>query len=154
MYWIFEPSPLSRRMLGVLRIVAGLVLISFGTMKLIGYPPSPQPMPPFALLSERGIAGMLETFGGCAILLGLLTRPVAFILAGEMAVAYFQFHLPHSPFPSVNNGTPAALFCFLFLYFAFAGAGAWSVDSLLARPMDRRLHEDADPSRSRLVYRW
>jgi putative oxidoreductase len=153
MRWIFEPSPLSSRMLGVLRIVAGLVFISFGTMKLIGYPPSPQPMPAFDLMSEHGIAGMLETFGGIAILLGLLTRPVAFILSGEMAVAYFQIHFPQSPFPSVNQGTPAVLFCFLFLYFAFAGAGAWSLDSLIARLMHWRPNTQVHPDRSRLVYR-
>jgi len=86
-----------------------------------------------------------------------IARPglaVAFILAGEMAVAYFQVHFPQSPFPSINQGTPAVLFCFLFLYFAFVGAGAWSIDSLIARPMHPRPHEDVDPNRSRLVYRW
>jgi putative oxidoreductase len=153
MQWIFEPSPLSRRMLGVLRIVAGLVFITYGTMKLIGYPPSPQPMPAFDLMSEHGIAGMLETFGGMAILIGLLTRPVAFILAGEMAVAYFQVHFPRSPFPSINQGTPAVLFCFLFLYLAFAGAGAWSVDALIAQLKHWRPYGDVGTERSRLVYR-
>jgi len=133
MYWIFEPSPLSRRMLGVLRIVASLVLISFGTMKLIGFPPSPQPMHAFNLTSEQGIAGMLETFGGCAILLGFLTRPVAFILAGEMAVAYFQGHFPKSFWPVVNLGTPAILYCFYYLYLSAAGPGIWSVDSARRR---------------------
>ena len=146
MHWIFEPSPLSRRMLGVLRIVAGLVFISFGTMKLIGYPPSPQPMPAFDLMSEHGFAGLLETFGGCAILLGLLTRPVAFILSGEMAVAYFQVHFPQSPFPSVNQGTPAVLFCFLFLYFAAAGPGPWSVDAFLASRHARGQHRRLEPA--------
>ena len=133
MHWIFEPSPLSRRMLGVLRIVAGLVFISFGTMKLIGYPPSPQPMPAFDLMSEHGIAGMLETFGGCAILLGLLTRPVAFILSGEMAVAYFHGHAPHGFWPVLNGGHPAVLFCFLWLFFSAAGGGPWSLDAALRR---------------------
>jgi putative oxidoreductase len=130
---IFEPSPFSSRMLAVLRIVAGLVFISFGTMKVFGYPASAAPMPPFSMTSQLGIAGMLEVFGGLAIVVGLLTRPVAFVLAGEMAVAYFQGHFPLSFFPTVNNGTPAVLYCFLFLYFSFAGAGAWSVDRLIAR---------------------
>lgn len=154
MHWMFEPSPLSRRMLGVLRLVVGLVFISFGTMKLIGYPPSPQPMGPFDLMSEHGVAGILETFGGLAILLGFLTRPVAFVLAGEMAVAYFQVHFPQSPFPSVNQGTPAVLFCFVFLYLSFAGGGAWSVDALVARLMHWRPYAaDLQADRSRLVYR-
>ena len=153
MHWIFEPSPLSRRALGVLRVVAGLVFFSYGTMKLIGYPPSPQPMPAFDLMSEHGIAGVLETFGGLAILFGVLTRPVAFVLAGEMAVAYFQVHFPRSPFPTINQGTPAVLFCFLFLYLAFAGGGAWSVDSLIARLMHWRPSAGLRADRSRLVYR-
>ena len=133
MTWIFRSSPWSDRALAVLRIVAGAVFMSYGTMKLFGYPPSPQPMPPFGLASQLGIAGMLETFGGLAIVLGLLTRPVAFVLAGEMAVAYFQAHAPQSIFPVVNNGVPAVLYCFLFLYLSAAGAGAWSFDRLLRR---------------------
>jgi putative oxidoreductase len=139
---ILQPSRYSDQMLSVLRIVIGLLFMSFGTMKLFGYPPSPVPLPPISLTSQMGIAGLLETFGGLAIVLGLLTRPVAFILSGEMAVAYFQAHFPQSPFPTVNNGVPAVLFCFLFLYFSFAGGGAWSVDSIFARsahvrPTDR-----------------
>ena len=130
---IFEPSPWSSRMLAVLRIVAGLLFISFGTMKMFGYPPSPAPMPPFDPASQLGVAAMLEVFGGLAIVLGLLTRPIAFLLSGEMAVAYFQAHAPQSIFPTVNNGVPAVLYCFLFLYLSFAGAGAWSIDGVLAR---------------------
>lgn len=133
MRWVFKSSPWSDRMLAVLRIASGLLFMSFGTMKLFGYPPSPQPMPPFELTSQLGIAGMLEVFGGLAIVLGLLTRPVAFVLSGEMAVAYFQAHAPLSFFPTVNQGVPAVLYCFLFLYFAFAGAGTWSIDSVIAR---------------------
>ena len=90
-------------------------------------------MPPIELTSQLGVAGILEVFGGLAIVLGLLTRPVAFVLAGEMAVAYFQAHFPQSIFPTVNNGVPAVLYCFLFLYFSFAGAGAWSIDRVIAR---------------------
>ena len=133
MHWIFQESPLSSRALGALRILAGLLFMSFGTMKLLGYPPSPVPMGPIDLTSGLGIAGLLETVGGFALVLGLLTRPIAFVLSGEMAVAYFQAHFPKSPFPQVNNGVPAILFSFLFLYFSFAGAGAWSLDSLIAR---------------------
>ncbi len=132
---IFEPSqsPWTGRMLSVLRIVAGAVFISFGTMKLFGLPPMPAGMPPIILMSKLGLAGTLETFGGIRILIGLLTRPVSFVLAGEMAVAYFQGHYPRSFFPSVNMGTPAILYCFIFLYLVFAGAGPWSVDAMIAR---------------------
>lgn len=132
---IFEPSQSAwtGRMLSVLRIVAGAVFISFGTMKLFGLPPMPAGMPPIILMSKLGLAGTLETFGGILILIGLLTRPVSFVLAGEMAVAYFQGHYPRSFFPSVNMGTPAILYCFIFLYLVFAGAGPWSVDAMIAR---------------------
>jgi putative oxidoreductase len=130
---IFEASPWSSRMLSIFRIVAGVVFISFGTMKLFGYPPSPVPLPPFGLSSELGIAGMLETFGGLAIVLGLFTRPVAFVLAGEMAFAYFTKHFPLSFFPTINNGTPAIMYCLFFLYLSFAGAGERSLDAGIAR---------------------
>jgi putative oxidoreductase len=120
-------------MLSVFRIVAGLIFMTSGTAKLFGYPPSPMPMHPFSLASQMGIGGLLEVVGGLAIVLGLCTRPVAFVLAGEMAVAYFQFHFPRSFFPTVNQGTPAVLYCFLFLYLTFAGAGAWSIDAAIAR---------------------
>lgn len=132
---IFEPSrsPWTGRMLSILRIVSGLVFITFGTMKLFNYPPMPQGMPPIPLVSQMGLAGVLEVFGGSLIALGLLTRPVAFILSGEMAVAYFQGHYPQSFWPSVNMGAPAILYCFVFLYFVFAGAGPWSIDAMIAR---------------------
>lgn len=132
---IFEPSrsPWTGRMLSILRIVAGAVYITFGTMKLFNYPPMPAGMPPIQLMSQLGLAGTLEVVGGLLILIGLFTRPVSFVLAGEMAVAYFQGHFPQSFFPSVNMGTPAILYCFIFLYMAFAGAGPWSVDAMIAR---------------------
>jgi putative oxidoreductase len=132
---IFEASRTmwTSRMLSVFRMVAGLIFISYGSMKVFGYPASPTPMPPFNPASLLGVAGMLELIGGTAILLGLLARPVAFVLAGEMAVAYFRVHFPQSVFPVLNNGVPPVLFCFLFLYMTFAGAGAWSLDALLSR---------------------
>jgi len=135
---IFEAasSASTQRMLSILRIVAGLVFFSFGTMKMFGFPPFPtsgpsnMPMPP---MWEVHLAGILEVFLGGAFTLGLLTRPISFVLAGEMAVAYFQGHFPVSFWPTVNFGTPAILYCFLFLYFIFAGAGPWSVDAVIAR---------------------
>jgi putative oxidoreductase len=120
-------------MLSILRIVVGAVFITFGTMKLFNHPPLPAGMPPIPLMSEAGIAGLLEVIGGPLILIGLLTRPVSFVLAGEMAVAYFRVHYPQSFWPSVNGGTPTILFCFIFLYFVFAGGGPWSVDAMIAR---------------------
>jgi putative oxidoreductase len=137
---IFDPAPAPwpSRMLSIFRIVAGVLFISFGTLKLFGYPPMP-PMPPgtpapvITVMSQTWIAGVLEFVGGILIVLGLFTRPVAFILSGEMAVAYFQFHYPLSFFPTTNNGTPAIMFCWFFLYLAFAGAGVWSVDESIAR---------------------
>ncbi len=132
---IFEPapSPWPERMLAVFRIVAGVVFITVGTMKMFGWPPSPVPMPPFNPMTEIGLAAILEVFGGLAIVLGLFTRPVAFVLAGEMAVAYFQGHAPASFFPTTNQGIPAILYCFLFLYLMVAGPGAWSIDAMIAR---------------------
>lgn len=136
---IFDPAPppWPSRMLGVFRIVAGAVFVSFGTMKLFNVPPLPTGMPPIALMSQVGLAGVLETFGGAAIILGLFTRPIAFVLAGEMAVAYFQAHYPKSFFPSVNMGTPAILYCFFFLYLVFSGPGEWSLDAMIARSRRR-----------------
>jgi putative oxidoreductase len=127
-------SPLwTARLLSVLRIVAGFLFILHGTAKLFGFPAGPNPRPPVELMSQMGLAGVLETFGGGLILLGLLTRPVAFILSGQMAVAYFQAHFPRSFFPTLNGGEPAVLFCFIFLYLCVAGPGPWSLDALLTR---------------------
>jgi putative oxidoreductase len=132
---IFEPAPppWPQRMLAIFRVVSALIFITAGSMMMFGYPPSPMPMPPFSFMTQMGIGAFLEVFGGLLIMLGFLTRPVAFILAGEMAVAYFQFHAPQSFFPTVNLGIPAILYCFLFLYLMVAGAGAWSIDSMIAR---------------------
>jgi putative oxidoreductase len=126
-------EPHADAILSVLRIVVALLFIEHGTQKLFGHPPMPGPMPSVPLMSQFGLAGILETFGGIAILLGLFTRPVAFLLCGEMAVAYFQVHFPKSFLPLVNGGELAVLYCFVFLYFVFAGGGRWSVDSMLSR---------------------
>ena len=118
----------------ILRIVAAIMFILAGTMKLFAFPVG---IPPnggtVELFSQIGLGGILETFGGALILIGLYTRPAAFILSGEMAVAYFQFHAPAGLLPNLNNGVPAVLYCFLWLYFSAAGAGVWSIDSKLGK---------------------
>jgi putative oxidoreductase len=113
--------------LGALRIVTALIFIEHGTQKLFGFPPPSQGgMPPtFSLLWAGGV---MELVGGAAILVGFLTRPVAFLLSGEMAAAYWMFHAPKSLFPALNGGDAAILYCFVFLLFFVAGPGAWSVD--------------------------
>ena len=120
----------SPRLLSVLRIVAAFIFMQSGTLKLFAFPIG---MPPngarAALLSEFWFAGVLETFGGALLLLGLFTRPVAFLLAGEMAVAYFQFSAPISFWAVANNGVAAALYCFLWLYISAVGPGPWSLDA-------------------------
>lgn len=117
----------------LVRIVTGLVFMSFGTMKLFNVPASGMPGFPVALTSKLGAASLLEVFGGLLIVLGLFTRPVAFVLAGEMAVAYFQAHAPKSFWPPINQGTPAIMYCFWYLYLVFAGAGPWSLDATIAK---------------------
>jgi putative oxidoreductase len=131
---VFDSASLgwNRRMLGLLRIVAGLLFVMHGTQKWFGYPPSPIMHFPAPLASLAGVAGVIETVGGTAIILGLLTRVVAFVLCGEMAVAYFTQHFPRGPIPLTNGGELAVLYCFLYLYLVFAGAGAWSIDALIA----------------------
>jgi putative oxidoreductase len=131
---IFEParSPWTGRMLSLLRIVAALLFIEHGTQKMFGFPAGNGPHNPYVLMSMTGIAGVLESVGGLAVLFGLFTRPVAFLLAGEMAVAYFKVHLPRSFYPILNSGDTPILLCFFFLYLAFAGPGPWSMDAMLA----------------------
>lgn len=119
------------RILSIVRIVAALIFMAHGTAKLLGFPETEMPTPEFMSLSWIG--GMLEIVGGALLAIGLFTRPVAFILSGEMAVAYWMFHAPNSFFPLVNHGDAAILYCFLFLYIAFAGGGPWSVDEMLRR---------------------
>ena len=123
------------RALSALRIITGLLFLEHGTQKLLDFPPSEHAAP--ALFSLIGFQGILELVGGFLILIGLFTRPVAFILAGDMAVAYFMAHAPKSFFPTLNGGQLAILFCFVFLYLVFAGGGEWSADELLARSRAR-----------------
>ena len=117
------------RLLSVLRIIAGFMFMQHGGQKLFGFPPTQQPASP--LLSLIGIAGILEFFGGLLILLGLFTRPVAFILSGMMAVAYFMSHAPQGFWTVVNRGELAVLYCFVFLYLSMVGGGEWSADNQL-----------------------
>ena len=115
------------RGLSVLRIMSAMLFMEHGTLKILGFPASDKPAP--ELLSLGGIAGVLELFGGALLVLGLFTRPVAFLLSGVMAFAYFIAHAPGSFFPVLNGGDAAILYCFVFLYFVFAGGGAWSIDA-------------------------
>lgn len=114
--------------LALLRIVAALLFIEHGTMKLLGFPASTQGGGG-GLSGLLLTAGILELVGGIAILIGFFTRPVAFILSGQMAVAYWMVHAPQNFFPANNGGDAAILFCFIFLYFVFSGPGAWSWDN-------------------------
>ncbi len=118
-------------LLSVLRVMSGLLFLAHGSAKLLGFPPSemfataPEPM------TLIWFAGVLELVGGALVALGLFTRPVAFILSGQMAVAYFIGHAPQATFPVQNGGDAAILFCFIFLYIAATGGGPWSLDRTL-----------------------
>jgi putative oxidoreductase len=116
------------RLLSVLRIVLGLLFLAHGLVKLFGFPAGAQPGQ-VPLTTIFGLAAILEALGGAAIVLGLFTRVVAFVLSGEMAVAYFMAHAPHGLYPVLNGGELAIVYCFAFLYFAAAGAGPWSLDA-------------------------
>jgi putative oxidoreductase len=116
--------------LSVLRIMTGLLFLEHGTGKYLGFPHLPSVPPP---MSMGGVGGMFELVGGFLITLGLFTRPVAFLLSGEMAVAYFYAHAPRAFFPVLNMGEDAILFCFVFLYIFFAGPGPWSLDAMMKR---------------------
>ena len=134
------PAAWGDRLRSVLRIVAAFLFMLHGTQKLFAFPVS-EPRDPAALFSLMGLAGVLEVFGGLLLMLGLFTRPVAFVVAGEMAVAYFRSHAPQGFWPNLNGGELAALYCFLFLYLAAVGGGPWSLDALLRRPgQGRREH--------------
>jgi putative oxidoreductase len=115
----------------ILRIVAAFLFIQFGTAKLVALPGSIMPgggTVPVGSLAW--FAGVIEAVGGVSLLLGVLTRPVAFLVSGEMAIAYFHGHAPNGFWPVLNGGHPAVLFCFVWLFFSAAGAGPWSVDAL------------------------
>jgi putative oxidoreductase len=123
----------SPRVLSILRIVTGLLFLEHGLMKIFQFPVPqkgvPDPLPPLILT-----AGWMELVGGALILIGLLTRPAAFLLSGEMAYAYWSVHAKASPYPAVNEGELAVLYCFVFFYFIFAGGGPWSLDAMIRRP--------------------
>ena len=124
----------------LLRVVAGLLLLQAGGLILFGWFGGMPGGGSTPLMSQIGIGGVLEFVGGIAIMLGLFTRPVAFVLSGMMAVAYWQFHAPQGGWPLQNQGVPAVLFCFIFLYMAARGGGDWSLDALRRRnlPEQRR----------------
>ncbi len=120
------------RMLSILRIVVGLLFLEHGTQKVLNFPAAATARPFAFFTLVPGMAGLLELIGGILILLGLFTRPVAFILSGEMAFAYFMSHAPKGFFPIGNGGNGgelAIVYCFVFLYFFVVGAGAWSIDA-------------------------
>ena len=127
MNWATLEAQWAPRLLSVLRIVSALTFMAHGTQKHLNFPPHPSPP---ALMSLSGIAGLLELVGGALLVIGLFTRPVAFVLSGLMAFAYFIAHAPRSFFPVLNGGDAAILFCFVFLYLVAAGPGPWSVDAM------------------------
>ncbi len=145
---IFEQwRGLAPQLRSLLRIVAALLFMQFGTMKLFGWPIAMPPQAgPLHVFSEIGIAGILEAFGGTLILLGLFTSPVAFILSGEMAVAYFQGHAPHGFWTLANGGSDAVFYCFLWLYLSAADPGPWSVDAWIRRK--KRTHSLMRPGQA------
>ena len=118
----------------LLRIISAFIFILSGTMKIFAFPVG---MPPDGgtaeLMSQIGIGGLLEVVCGALLLVGLFTRPAAFLMSGMMAVAYFQFHAIQGFWPIMNGGIPAILYCFIWLYFSAAGAGPWSLDALRGR---------------------
>jgi putative oxidoreductase len=128
-------------LLGLLRIVAGLLFLAHGLVKLFGFPPGAQPGAQ-PLLTMFGIGGAIELVTGALIALGLLTRPAALIASGEMAVGYWMFHAPKGFYPAVNGGDAAILYCFFFLYLVAAGPGAIALDNKLRRgkPVRETLH--------------
>ena len=120
----------SPQLRSVLRIVAAFMFMQAGTMKLFGWPMAMPGGGTPPMFSQMWIGAVLELVGGVLLIVGLFTRPVAFILSGEMAVAYFQFHAPNGFWPTVNQGQPAVLYCFIWLYLSAAGGGPWSLDAL------------------------
>ena len=121
--------------LSIVRLVIGLLFLEHGTAKLLGFPASPSGLP--ALMTLGWIQGLLELAGGTLITIGLFTRPTAFILSGNMALAYFMAHAPKSFFPMLNGGDGAILYCFIFLLLFFTGPGRWSVDNQIKAAYER-----------------
>lgn len=119
------------RVLSILRILTAFLFMQHGAQKILGFPAEQRY--PFDITSLSGVAGVLELFGGALLLIGLFTRPVAFLLSGLMAFAYFLVHAPQGFWPLNNGGELAALFSFVFLYLWTAGGGAWSLDNLIKR---------------------
>ncbi len=127
-------SSWSPYLLSVLRIIAAFLFMQIGSAKLLAFPASVMPDGGTAsLTSLGGIAGLLELVGGALLLLGWFTRPVAFLLSGQMAVAYFVGHASGGFWPVLNGGGPAISFCFIWLYLSAAGPGPWSIDGLRRR---------------------
>ena len=124
------PSSWAPLLLSLVRIVAALGFMTHGTQKLFGVP-TVEPRNTVELMSMMGLAGAIEAFGGALLLIGLFTRPVAFLCAGQMAAAYFMAHAPQSFWPILNGGELASVYCFLFLYLAAAGGGPLSVDAMM-----------------------
>lgn len=118
------------QMRSVLRIVAALIFVAHGTQKILGFPASEMSPPAFSIFWT---AGIIELITGTLLILGLLSRPAAFLASGQMAVAYWMVHAPQSPFPVLNHGDAAILFCFVFLYLVFAGPGPWSLDARMRK---------------------
>jgi putative oxidoreductase len=126
--------PWSAQLLSILRIVTGILLFEHGTAKYLSFPAGP--MNNASVNTMSGAAGVLELIGGALLVLGLFTRPVAFILSGMAAVAYFYVHFRRGFFPILNGGELAALYCFVLLYIAAAGGGAWSADTIWRKTKD------------------
>ena len=120
------------RMLSILRIIIGVLYMEHGLAKILDFPHQPNHAPYALFTLNPGLQGLLELVGGLLLALGLFSRTVAFVLAGNMAVAYFMVHAPRGFFPLLNGGELAIVYCFIFLYLWFAGGGEWSLDRLRA----------------------
>jgi len=127
----------SAQILAILRIVTAILFVEAGIFHLFHWPASPMPAPPPEMVAWLFAAGLLELVGGIFLILGLFTRPISFLLCGQMAVAYWGFHVPMSFWPAVNMGVAAILYCFIFLYLAAAGPGAWALDNARERQVAR-----------------
>jgi len=126
----------SAKLLAILRVVAALLFLEAGIFHLFHWPAVPMPAAPPEMATWLFAAGLLEFVGGILLILGLFTRPTAFVLSGMMAVAYWGFHVPMGFWPVANMGEAAILFCFIFLYLAAAGPGTWAIDNLRTRELD------------------